>query len=125
MTKIPEIVKTSWNHRKGPIVFATVDQNGNANVIYATCVTMYDDQTVVIANNYFSKTIQNIHSGSRGSVLFISEDGYAIQLKGSITYYQDGPIFDDMKKWNPEKHPGLGAAALNIEEIYNGAEKLL
>ncbi len=29
------------------------------------------------------------------------------------------------KKWNPEKHPGHAAAALKVEEVYSGAEKLL
>jgi hypothetical protein len=28
-----------------------------------------------------------------------------------------------MKKWNPQKHPGHAAAALNVEEVYSGAEK--
>ena len=30
-----------------------------------------------------------------------------------------------MEKWNPEKHPGHAAAALKVEEIYKGAEKIL
>ncbi len=30
-----------------------------------------------------------------------------------------------MKKWNPKKHPGHAAAALKVEEVYTGAEKLL
>jgi uncharacterized protein len=30
-----------------------------------------------------------------------------------------------MKKWNPEKHPGRAAAALKVEEVYSGSEKLL
>jgi len=29
-----------------------------------------------------------------------------------------------MKKWNPQKHPGHAAAALNVEEVSSGAEKL-
>jgi hypothetical protein len=29
-----------------------------------------------------------------------------------------------MKKWNPDKYPGHAAAALKVEEIYSGSEKL-
>jgi len=29
-----------------------------------------------------------------------------------------------MKTWNSPKHPGHAAAALRIEEVYSGAEKL-
>jgi hypothetical protein len=37
----------------------------------------------------------------------------------------EGAIFEDMKKWNPEKHPGHAAAALKVEEVYKGAERLI
>jgi len=47
------------------------------------------------------------------------------QLKGSFDYLTSGEIYDDMKKWNPAKHPGHAAAALKIEAVYSGAEKLL
>ena len=125
MSKLPEIVKTCWNDRDGAIIFTTVDENGLPNSIYATCVSMYEDEMVVIANNYFDKTIKNIKAGCKGSVLFMAKDGKAIQIKGSIKYFQEGPVFDDMKTWNPEKHPGHGAAAVMIEEVYSGAEKIL
>lgn len=46
-------------------------------------------------------------------------------IKGSIKYYTEGDIFNDMKKWNPEKHPGHGAAAVEVEEVYSEAKKLL
>ena len=29
------------------------------------------------------------------------------------------------KKWNPKQQPGHAAAALKVEEVYAGAEKLL
>ena len=29
-----------------------------------------------------------------------------------------------MKKWNPKEHPGHAAAALKVEEVYKGGEKL-
>ena len=124
MLALPETVSKAWDDRKGAIVFTTVDENGTPNSIWATCVSKFDDETIVVADNYFDKTQKNILAGSKGSVLFITNDDKAYQLKGSIEYHKDGPVFDDMKKWNPEKHPGHAAAALKVEEVYSGSEKL-
>ncbi|MCF8068701.1 MAG: pyridoxamine 5'-phosphate oxidase family protein [Desulfobacterales bacterium] len=124
MTALPEKVKTAWENREGPIILTTVNEKGVPNSIYATCVSKYSDDTIVVANNYFSKTLENIQAGSKGSILFITKKGDAYQLKGSIEYHKEGPVFDDMKTWNPKKHPGHAAAALKVEEVYSGAEKL-
>lgn len=48
----------------------------------------------------------------------------AFQLKGTIEYHTEGAIFEDMKKWNPAQHPGNAAAALRVEVVYSGSEKL-
>lgn len=125
MADLPEKVSKAWENHAGPIILATVDKAGHPNAIYATCVSKFSEDIIVIANNYFSKTLENILSGSKGTILFITKEGTSYQIKGSIEYHKEGVIFDDMKKWNPKKHPGHGAAALKVEEVYKGAEKLL
>ncbi len=125
MAGLPEKVSKEWENREGPIILATVNTAGIPNAIYATCVSKFSEDTIVVANNYFSKTLENILAGSKGSILFITKEKKSYQIKGRIEYHKDGPIFDDMKKWNPEKHPGHAAAALKVEEVYAGAEKLL
>ena len=125
MTVLPEKVSKAWEDREGPIILSTVNGDGIPNAIYATCVSKFSEDTIVVANNYFSKTLKNILAGSKGSILFITKEGKSYQIKGSIEYHKEGNIFDDMKKWNPKKHPGHAAAALKVEEVYAGAEKLL
>lgn len=125
MAKLPKIVSEAWENRKGALVLTTVGSDGIANSIYATCVSKYDEETLVVADNYFDKTRKNILSGSKGVLLFITEDNKAYQIKGTVQYCKNGVIFDDMKKWNPEKHPGHAAAALKVEEVYSGAERLV
>ncbi len=125
MTTLPEKVSMAWENREGPIVLTTVDGEGTPNAIYATCVSKYSDEIIVVANNFFSKTLKNILNGSKGSILFITKESKSYQIKGSIEYHTDDAIFDDMKKWNPAKHPGHAAVALKVEEVYSGAEKLL
>ena len=125
MAQLPEIASQAWDHREGPVVLTTVDQDGIPNAIYATCVSKYDEETLVVADNYFSKTLANIQSGSTGSLLFITKEDKAYQVKGRLEYHSSGPVYDDMKTWNPKEHPGRAATALKVEEVYSGAEKLL
>jgi len=125
MSVLPEKVSTAWDERKGPIIFTTVDENEVPNAIYASCVNKFDEDRIVIADNYFDKTRKNILAGSKGSILFITNEGKAFQVKGTIEYHKEGEIFENMKTWNPKQHPGHAAAVLKVEEVYSGAEKLL
>lgn len=125
MAALPEKVSKAWEDREGPIILSTVDGAGHPNAIYATCVSKFSEEIIVVANNYFAKTLENILAGSKGSILFITKEGTSYQIKGSIEYHKEGVIFDDMKKWNPQRLPGHAAAALKVEEVYAGAEKLL
>jgi predicted pyridoxine 5'-phosphate oxidase superfamily flavin-nucleotide-binding protein len=125
MPLLPKGVSKAWENRKGPVIFITVDKNEVPNAIYVTCVTKFDEETIVIADNYFDKTRSNILTGSKGAILFITNEDKAFQVKGTIEYQTEGDVFEDMKKWNPKQHPGHAAAILKVEEVYSGAEKLL
>ncbi|MFA5258381.1 MAG: pyridoxamine 5'-phosphate oxidase family protein, partial [Opitutales bacterium] len=102
-----------------------VDSAGVPNAIYVTCVREYDGNSIVIADNYFNKTRANIQAGSSGSILFITNAGKSYQLKGRIEYHTSGPVYDAMKTWNSDKHPGVAAAALKVERVYCGGEQLV
>ena len=125
MPDLPSNVSDAWDHRNGPIILTTVDQNGRPNAIYATCVGKFGEDTLVVADNFFDKTKRNILQGSQGAILFITKDNKAFQVKGKLAYHRSGAIYEDMKKWNPPKLSGHAAVALTAEEIYSGAEKLL
>ena len=125
MAPLPEVVRNAWKDRNGPAVLATIDDTGTPNAVYVTCVSMFGTDKLVIADNFFNKTRTNILAGSKGSLLFITKNQKAYQVKGSFEYHKEGEIFDDMKKWNPQQHPGHAAAVLNVEQVYSGAEQLL
>lgn len=125
MTKLNEKILKEWENRQGPIVFTTVNEVGVPNSIYATCVNNYNDEFLVVADNYFDKTKNNLMVNQEASILFYTKDDNAYQVKGTVEYLKSGAIFEDMKKWNPEKHPGNAAAALNVREVYSGSEKIL
>lgn len=125
MPKMPEEVKKDWENRAGSVVLSTVDSDGTPNSIYATCVGLFEDSQIVVANNYFDKTMKNIQAGSRASVVFLTEEKKSYQVKGSLEYHENGPVFDFMNSWTPEKYPRHGAVAVNIDALYSGADKLV
>jgi len=125
MTTMPENILTAWNDRDGAIILTTVDSTGMPNSIYATCVGSFGGDRLVVADNYFNKTRANLLHGTKGSILFMTKQGKAYQVKGSMQYETEGVVFDDMKCWNPAQHPGNAAAVLMVEEVYSGGEKLL
>ena len=124
MASLPTSVREAWEDRDGPVILATVSPDGLPNIIYATCVGAFGDDRLVVADNYFDKTRKNLLTGGKGALLFRCKKGKAYQVKGTLEYHADGEVFDHMKTWNPPKHPGHGAAALRVEEVYSGAEKL-
>ena len=125
MATLPKAVCQAWENREGPIVLTTVDAEGNPNAIYATCVRQLSEDALVIADNFFNKTRANIHSGSKGTLLFITKEGKSFQVKGTLAYHTEGKIFKDMKRWNPADLPGHAAVVLKVERVFSGAEVLV
>jgi len=124
MTSLPESVRRAWEDRDDPVILATVDENGVPNIIYVTCVAMYGDDRLVVADNYFDKTRKNVLRGGTGSMLFRDRQGKTYQVKGTLEYHTEGEIYVFMKRWNPQQHPGHAALALKVEEVFSGAERL-
>ena len=124
MENLPQEVIEAWNNKEDAIVLTTISKEGVANSIYVTCTGLYEGHKIVIADNYFEKTRANILDGSAGAVLFITNGGKAYQLKGALEYHKEGAVFDFMKTWNPEQHPGHAAVALIPETVYSGAEQV-
>mgnify|MGYP006291422325 CR=1 FL=1 len=125
MPALPQDIVDAWSDREGPIVFTTVSKDGTPNAIWASCVEMMGDDAIVVANNFFDKTLANVRAGGSGSVLFITKDKKGYQLKGEIEYHESGKVFDFMKEWNPEKLPGHAAALVRVREAYQGATRIV
>ena len=125
MAKLPEIAVQAWENHDGPVVLTTVDANRVPNAIYVTWVKKISDDRMVIADNKMNKTRANILAGSTASLLYITKEKKAFQLKGTLEYLTRGEIFDEMKNgWLDKKYPGHAAVVFQIQEVYSGAEKL-
>ena len=124
MTPLPETVCQAWEARQGPAVLTTVGANGSPNAVYIGSIRRLGDDAFVIADNYFSKTRANILGGSSASLLFITGERKAYQIKGTLEYLTAGRVFEEMKGWIREGLPGHAAVVLHIGEVYSGAERL-
>jgi len=125
LTTLPETATQAWESREGPVVLTTVDSNGIPNTIYVTCVKKISDSQIVVADNKMNKTRANAKAGGTVSLLYITAEKKAFQIKGTAQYQTSGAIFDDMKTgWLDKKYPGHAAVVIDIEEVYCGADKL-
>ncbi len=125
MTALPENVKEAWVNRDGPAVLSTVSSDRTPNSVYVAEIQYEAEKGFVVADNYFNKTRTNIQGGSKASILFITKDRKSYQVKGTLSYHTDGPIFNYMQTWHNPKHPGVAAVCLHIGEVFCGADKLL
>lgn len=125
MPPLTNEVIQAWENRQEPIILTTVDKEGIPNAIYASCVSKYDDETLVVANNHFQKTRTNILSGCQVSLLFRTKDWKTYQIKGEVEYHTEGDIYDDMKDWNSPHRAGHAAAAIKVKQVYSGAKQLV
>lgn len=105
-------------------VVATADPDGTPNVVPVGAKKIIDDETILISDQFFNKTIANMKANPKIAVSFWEgREGY--QLKGEITIETSGKRFEETAKWiedlgNRAGAPlkSKGAIIMNIEAIY-------
>jgi len=127
MAILPDAVKTAINKTNTACV-ATVDNNAITNVVYVSYLKYLDDETIVIADNKFSKTRSNLDSNPKLSFVVLDADTKkSYQVKGSVKCLTDGDIYQSVVDWVHIKKPELTPKAafyLQVEEVFCGAEKI-
>ena len=124
MAHLPENVKAALDSIKAPVVFTTVDPQSVPNSVYCM-LSKVENDNVVVCDNYFVKTRENIKSGSSGAVLFITAEMKAYQIKGTLEYLISGPLYEEIRDGVDAKHPRVAAVVLHVDAVYCGAEKLV
>ena len=106
------------------VVLSTVSEEGIPNAVPVGAKKIIDDETILMSNQFFNKTLNNMKANPRVAVTFWEgHEGY--QLKGSVTIETTGQRFEDTARWIDEKsrksgvpRKSKGAVILRIEEIY-------
>ena len=124
MVSLTAKARHAGENRERRMAFATVDATGVPNAVWVLSARLLDDDKVVIANNAMSKTLANVETGGKASLLYIAPEREAYQLKGSVEHHREGPIYDYLKSWLNPSYPGRSAVLFKIEEIHYGATKV-
>ncbi|MCF8110853.1 MAG: pyridoxamine 5'-phosphate oxidase family protein [Desulfobacteraceae bacterium] len=123
MAQMTERMKELFNEVP-TAVLATATPDGTPNAVPVGAKKIIDDETILISDQFFNKTLANMKSNPKIAVSFWKErEGY--QLKGSVTIETSGRRYEETAKWIEErgKKRGVplkskGAVIMNIEEIY-------
>jgi predicted pyridoxine 5'-phosphate oxidase superfamily flavin-nucleotide-binding protein len=105
-------------------VFSTSDTDGVPNAVPVGAKKIMDDETVLISDQFFNKTLANMQENPKASLTYWrGHEGY--QLKGSVTFETSGPLFEETSEWIEKtgKRLGLplwckGVVLLHIEKIF-------
>jgi len=123
MSKMDQRMKEIFEKQE-IIVIATATKEGIPNVVPIGAKKIIDDETILISDQYFNKTLSNMQKNPIVSITFWDKmEGY--QIKGTVTIDTSGQIFEDTSKWIEEMAKEInvpikskGAVILKITDIY-------
>ncbi len=112
---------------QGIFVLGTADLKGIPNVVPVGAVKILNDETVLVSDQFFLKTLDNLKRNPHAAMSFWDpESGEGYQIKGNASVQTEGKIFEDTTEWIRELsekigHPlkSKGAVLLEITEIYS------
>ena len=113
--------------KQGIFVLGTADSIGIPNVVPVGAVKILDDETILVSDQYFLKTLSNLRENPKVAMSFWELDkGEGYQIKGEATIHTEGKIYEETVEWIrdfSEKigHPlkSKGAVVIKITEIYS------
>ncbi len=126
MAYMTERMKELFN-KVPTVVLSTVSEEGTPNAVPVGAKKIIDDETILMSDQFFNKTLANMKANPRVAMTFWEgHEGY--QLKGPVTIETTGQRFEDTAGWideisNKAGFPlkSKGAVILRIEEIYGVA----
>ncbi len=121
MVKMPPEVRETLE-KQWPIPFATASSDGKPNVVFLGILKIKDDETLLFADNFFNKTATNLAENPWASVVCWTKDPRkSYQIKGTVTFQDEGPIYEEMAESVRARRSDLNtrrAVIFKIEEIY-------
>ena len=124
MAKLPEEVKKAID-KQDVFPVATSCRDGKPNVVYIKYLKTIDENRVLIADNYLKKSRDNLIDNGNIAFVVLDDEKGSYQIKGTARRYENGPLYDEVQKWVPDKLPKVAAVEMQIESVYNGQERLV
>jgi predicted pyridoxine 5'-phosphate oxidase superfamily flavin-nucleotide-binding protein len=119
MVRLTEEIKASLDGTR--LVFlATASRDGRPNVVPIGAFKLLDDETLLISDQFFNKTLANMRENPQVAISYWGEKG-GFQLKGSVTLHSDDEVFLQDVAWMKELRPTLvpkSAVVMTITDVY-------
>jgi len=124
MAKLTQRIKEIFE-KQGTVVLATASKEGMPNVVPVNAKKILDDETILISDQFFNKTLSNMKNNLYVAITIWDKlEGY--QIKGTATIETWGKRFEETAKWIDEIGKKLnlpikskGAVIIKITDIYN------
>ena len=126
MATMPAEVKELFE-KVPAVVFATAAQDGQPNACIVGMKRVIDDKTLYLSDQFFNKTLANVLSNGKVSVVFW--DGHdAYQIHGTARYVNEGDEFEPQRAWADERFAQIGMPVkakggcfVHVDAVYTSA----
>lgn len=95
------------------------------NVVPVSMKQVIDDETVMVSDQYMNKTLANIKANPKAALTVWNDEG-GFQVKGSVTYENEGPRYEAVAAQVKEILSGMGydftskgVCYIHVEEVYS------
>lgn len=122
MAKMPQECQDLINNVYAAALSTCLD--GAPNVVPVSMKQVIDDETVMVSDQYLNKTLANLKANPRAALSVWDNEG-GFQVKGSVTYENEGPRYEAVAAQVKEILSGMGydftskgVAYIHVEEVY-------
>lgn len=103
------------------VFLATSSKAGEPNVVPVGAFRVMDDETLLISDQFFNKTLQNMKENTRAAVSWWGEKG-GFQIKGTLSLHTNDEVFRQDVAWMKDLRPNLvpkTAVLLKITDVFS------
>ncbi len=124
MTKMPADCMEMINNVYAAAV-ATCNKSGIPNVVCCSMKQAWDEETVMISDQYLKKTLANVQENPHMAVS-VWDETHGYQVKGSVVYENEGERYQAIARQVHSILSGMGydyyskgVCWLHVEEVYS------
>jgi len=119
MVKLSAEIKESLAATK-LVYLSTASKSGIPNAVPIGAFKLLDDETMLISDQFFNKTLANLKENHHAGITWWGEKG-GFQIKGTTTIHTSDAVFKEDAAWIKELKPNLvakSAIVLAITDVF-------
>lgn len=100
--------------------FGTSSREGVPNVVPIKALKLLDDETILVSDQYFGKTLKNLEENPKVAITYWGDKG-GYQIKGTATIHKSGKVFEEDVAWVHSFAPKLdpkSAVVIKITDVF-------